>query len=173
MCAELQQTCPNMSTYLQQQDEIVHRVVASVEIVAWAQPVVWVKVHFLVDTGVTEQVEQDLLRHAGGAEVIHFCRGRKSETHDTINSLPGLWFHTEDPICLDKLFTSNTPNKFQFSRVFVELWCQTLTHHQDHQYSSCFRKASIKEEDEMLVIVSPCSVYPLKPVTLMSDECTS
>lgn len=59
--------------YLQQQDEVIHRVVAGVEVVARAQPVVWVKVHFLVDTGVTEQVEQDLLGHASGAEVLHFC----------------------------------------------------------------------------------------------------
>lgn len=66
-------------TYLQQQDEIVHRVVSRVQIVSRAQPVVWVKVYFLVDTGVTEQVEQDLLRHASGAEVLHFCGGQRSE----------------------------------------------------------------------------------------------
>lgn len=29
---------------------------------------------FLVDTGVTQKVKQDLLRHAHGAEVLHFCR---------------------------------------------------------------------------------------------------
>lgn len=96
MCAKLQQTCPNTSTYLQQQDEIVHRVVASVEIVAWAQPVVWVKVHFLVDAGVTEQVEQDLLGHTAGTEVFHLCRGQRSETRDTVSSAPGLWCHTGD-----------------------------------------------------------------------------
>lgn len=58
--------------------------VASVEIVAWTQSVVWVKVHFLVDAGVTEQVEQDLLGHAAGAEVFHLCRGQRSEKRDTV-----------------------------------------------------------------------------------------
>lgn len=64
-----------MSAHLQQQDEVVHRVVACVQIVSRAQAVVRVKVHFLVDTGVAQQVEQDLLRHAPGAEVLHFCKG--------------------------------------------------------------------------------------------------
>lgn len=64
-----------MHTYLQQQDEVVHRVVARVEIVSCTQTIVGVKVHFLVDTGVTQQVEQDLLRHSAGAEVLHFCKG--------------------------------------------------------------------------------------------------
>lgn len=49
--------------------------VARVQIVSRTQTVVWVKVHFLVDTGVAQQVEQDLLRHAPGAEVLHFCKG--------------------------------------------------------------------------------------------------
>lgn len=75
METERRQTCLNWSTYLQQQDEIVHRMVARVQIVAWAQPVAGVKVHFLVDTGVTEQVEQDLLRHTSRAEVLHFYKG--------------------------------------------------------------------------------------------------
>lgn len=51
------------SAYLQQQDEVVHRVVAGVQVVARAQPVAGVKVHFLVDTRVAEQVKQDLLGH--------------------------------------------------------------------------------------------------------------
>lgn len=67
-----------MSKYLQQKDEIVHWVVAGVKIVCWAQTVVRVKVHFLVDTGVTEQVEQDLLRYTCWAEVFHFYRGQRS-----------------------------------------------------------------------------------------------
>lgn len=68
-------THTNMYTHLQQQDEVVHRVVARVEIVSCTQTVVGVKVHFLVDTGVTQQVEQDLLRHSAGAEVLHLCKG--------------------------------------------------------------------------------------------------
>lgn len=67
-----------MSKYLQQKDEIVHWVVAGVKIMCWAQTVVRVKVHFLVDTGVTEQVEQDLLRYTCWAEVFHFYRGQRS-----------------------------------------------------------------------------------------------
>lgn len=62
-------------THLQQQDEVVHRVVARVQIVSGAQTVVGVKVHLLVDTGVAQQVEQDLLGHSAGAEVLHFCKG--------------------------------------------------------------------------------------------------
>lgn len=49
--------------------------VARVQIVSGAQTVVGVKVHFLVDTGVAQQVEQDLLGHSAGAEVLHFCKG--------------------------------------------------------------------------------------------------
>lgn len=67
------------STNLQQQDEIVHWVVSRVQIVSGAQAVVGVKVHFLVDTGVTQQVEQDLLRHTSGAEVLHLCKRRGSK----------------------------------------------------------------------------------------------
>lgn len=72
--------CRDTSAYLQQQDEVVHRLVAGVQIVARAQPVVRVEVHFLVDAGVTEQVEQNLLGHAARAEVFHLCRGQRSET---------------------------------------------------------------------------------------------
>lgn len=72
--------------YLQQQDEIIHRVVSRVQVVTRAQPVVVVKVHLLVDAGVTEQVEQNLLGHPSGAEVLHFCRGERSETRDTSNT---------------------------------------------------------------------------------------
>lgn len=71
------------STNLQQQDEIVHWVVSRVQIVTRAQAVVRVKVHFLVDTRVTQQVEQDLLRHSSGAEVLHFCKRRGSKVRDT------------------------------------------------------------------------------------------
>lgn len=60
--------------------------VASVEIVARAQPVAGVKVHLLVDAGVTEQVEQDLLGHASGTEVLHLYRGERSERRDTLTS---------------------------------------------------------------------------------------
>ena len=42
----------SLATYLQQQDEIIHWVVAGVEIVARAQPVAGVEVHFLVDARV-------------------------------------------------------------------------------------------------------------------------
>lgn len=62
-------------THLQQQDEVIHRVVARVQVVSGAQAVVGVKVHFLVDTGVAQQVEQDLLGHSARAEVLHFCKG--------------------------------------------------------------------------------------------------
>lgn len=48
--------------------------VPCVQIVAGAQAVVWVKMYFLVDTGVTQKVKQDPLRHAHGAEVLHFYR---------------------------------------------------------------------------------------------------
>lgn len=34
-----------------------------------------VKMHFLVDTGVTQKVKEHLLRHAQRAEVFHFYRG--------------------------------------------------------------------------------------------------
>lgn len=63
-----------MTTDLEEQDEVVHRVVPRVQVVAGAQPVVWVKRYFLVDTGVTQKVKQDLLGHAHGAEVLHFYR---------------------------------------------------------------------------------------------------
>ncbi len=79
-----------MRTHLQQQDEIVHRVVSRVQIVTRAQTVVGVKVHFLVDARVTEQVEQDLLRNSRRAEVLHLCRGQRSETQDTVSSSSGL-----------------------------------------------------------------------------------
>lgn len=64
-----------MNTNLKQQDEIVHRVVTGVQVVAGAQTVARVKMHFLVDTGVTQKVKQDLLRHAYGAEVLHLYQG--------------------------------------------------------------------------------------------------
>lgn len=83
-CEQQQRRCSvrveSASSYLQQQDEIVHRVVSCVQVVTRAQAVVGVKVHFLVDARVTEQVEQDLLRDASGAEVLHLCRGQRSET---------------------------------------------------------------------------------------------
>lgn len=62
----------SVRSYLQQEDEVVHRVVACVQVVDRAQPVVVVKVDLLVDAGVTEQVEQDFLRYASWAEVLHF-----------------------------------------------------------------------------------------------------
>lgn len=49
--------------------------VPRVQIVAGAQAVVLVKMHFLVDTGVTQKVKEDLLRHAQRAEVFHFYQG--------------------------------------------------------------------------------------------------
>lgn len=49
--------------------------VPCVQIVAGAQAVVLVKMHFLVDTGVTQKVKEDLLRHAQRAEVFHFYQG--------------------------------------------------------------------------------------------------
>lgn len=80
-CEQQQRRCSarveSASSYLQQQDEIVHRVVPCVQVVTRAQTVVGVKVHFLVDARVTEQVEQDLLGDASGAEVLHLCRGSK------------------------------------------------------------------------------------------------
>lgn len=114
-----------LHTYLQQQDEVVHRVVSCVQIVTRAQPVVWVKVHFLVDTGVTEQVEQNLLGHASGAEVLHFYRGQRSQTQDTVNSLSGRWCHAADQICLD--CWPHTPRSSLIS-VFVALQLQTWIH---------------------------------------------
>lgn len=62
-------------THLQQQDEVIHRVVARIQVVSGAQAVVGVKVNFLVDTGVAQQMEQDLLGDSAGAEVLHFCKG--------------------------------------------------------------------------------------------------
>lgn len=49
--------------------------VPRVQIVAGAQAVVLVKMHFLVDTGVTQKVKEHLLGHAQRAEVFHFYRG--------------------------------------------------------------------------------------------------
>lgn len=46
--------------------------VAGVQVVARAQPVVVVEVDLLIDAGVAEQVEQHLLRHTSWAEVLHF-----------------------------------------------------------------------------------------------------
>lgn len=48
-------------THLQQQDEVIHWVVACIEVVVQAKPVGGVKVHFLVDTGMTKQMEEYLL----------------------------------------------------------------------------------------------------------------
>lgn len=49
--------------------------VPCVQIVAGAQAVVLVKMHFLVDTGVTQKVKEHLLGHAQRAEVFHFYGG--------------------------------------------------------------------------------------------------
>lgn len=72
---------PAGGTYLQQQDEVVHRLVAGVQVVAGAQPVVGFEVHLLVDTGVAQEVEQNLLGHPGRAEVLHLCRARGHSQH--------------------------------------------------------------------------------------------
>ena len=48
-------------THLQQQDEVIHWVVARIEVVVQAKPVGGVKVHFLVDAGMTEEMEEYLL----------------------------------------------------------------------------------------------------------------
>lgn len=71
-----------MNTNLEEQDEIIHRVVPRVQIVGGAQAVVWVKMYLLVDAGVTQKVKQDFLRHAHGAEVLHFYQRevKRSET---------------------------------------------------------------------------------------------
>lgn len=59
-------------SYLQKENEVVHRVVPGVQVVDRAQPVVVVKVDLLVHTGVTEQMEQNFLRHPSWTEVLHF-----------------------------------------------------------------------------------------------------
>ena len=64
--------------YLQQEDEVVHGVVARVQVVLGTQPVAGVKLHLLVHTGVAEEVEQDPLRHPARTEMLHFCRGQRS-----------------------------------------------------------------------------------------------
>ena len=68
-----------MIQYLQQEDEVVNGVVARVQVVLRTQPVAGVKLHLLVHTGVAEEVEQDPLGHPARTEMLHFCRGQRSE----------------------------------------------------------------------------------------------
>lgn len=65
--------------YLQQQDEVVHGLVPGVQVVARAQTVVVVEVDLLVDAGVAQQVEQNLLRHPDRTEVLHLWRSSEEE----------------------------------------------------------------------------------------------
>lgn len=60
-------------SYLQDENEVIHRLAALVEVVVRGQAVALVKPHFLVDAGMLQQVQQDLLRDAQWAEHIHFC----------------------------------------------------------------------------------------------------
>lgn len=52
--------------------------VARVQIVGGAEAIAGVKVHLLVDTGVAQKVEKDLLRHTRRAEVLHLCATSKT-----------------------------------------------------------------------------------------------
>lgn len=60
--------------------------VPRVQIVAGAQAVVLVKMHFLVDTGVTQKVKEHLLGHAQRAEVFHFYQGGRSKVRGQCSS---------------------------------------------------------------------------------------
>ncbi len=57
--------------HLQQQDEVIHGVVPRVQVVIGTEPVGGVKLHFLVDARVPQQMKQDSLGHALRAEVFH------------------------------------------------------------------------------------------------------
>lgn len=92
--------------------------VPCVQIVTRTQTVVWVKVHFLVDTGVTQQVEQDLLRHARRAEVLHFCR-----RSDTQSELAGRAVMSHSRSNMSRRLTSNDPQRFDFRFVLCLLNC--------------------------------------------------
>lgn len=58
-------------SYLQDEGEVVRRLAALVQVMVCGQAVALIKPHFLVDTGVPQQVQQDLLRHSQWAEHIH------------------------------------------------------------------------------------------------------
>lgn len=60
-------------SYLQDENEIVHRLAALVQVMVCSQAVALVKPHFLVDAGMLQQVQQNLLGDAQGAEHIHLC----------------------------------------------------------------------------------------------------
>lgn len=73
-------TCPHM-WHLQQQNEVIHRVVPRVQVVIRTEPDRGVKLHFLVDARVPQQMKQDSLWHALRAEVFHLW-----------NRAGGAWF---------------------------------------------------------------------------------
>lgn len=89
--------------YLQDEDEIIHGLAALVQVVVCGQAVALIKSHFLVDTGMLQQVKQDLLGDPQWAEHIHLCptvdkrdRGQcppgtaRPVNHTTSCSPPGL-----------------------------------------------------------------------------------
>lgn len=80
-------------SYLQDENEIVHRLAALVQVMVCSQAVTLVKPHFLVDAGMLQQVQQDLLGDAQGAEHIHLCPvvGKRDSVH---RAQSGLHNHT-------------------------------------------------------------------------------
>lgn len=75
--------------YLQDEDEVVYRLAALVQIMVCGQAVVLVKHHLLVDTGMLQQVQQDFLRDSQWAEDIHLCPtvGERDSVHWGPNGL--------------------------------------------------------------------------------------
>lgn len=67
--------CSETRWYLEDEDEIIDRLVALVQVVLGSQAVAVIELHLLVDAGVLEEVQQDLLGDPGWAEEIHFCGG--------------------------------------------------------------------------------------------------
>ena len=76
--------CRPAGKYLQDEDEVVHWPAALVQVVVGSQAVALIKPYFLVDTGMLQQVQKDLLRDPQRAEDVHLCPTVGKRDGDTV-----------------------------------------------------------------------------------------
>lgn len=76
--------CRPAGTYLQDEDEVVHRPATLVQVVVGGQAVALIKPYFLVDAGMLQQVQEDLLRDPQRAEDVHLCPTAGKRDGDTV-----------------------------------------------------------------------------------------
>lgn len=112
-------SCQTVWAHLQDESEIVHRLVSLIEVVLRSVLVLRVELQFLHNAGMLDETQQDLLRQMARPERLHLCTTgfmKTSKKTSKSTSAASVSMRTKSPVAMKRCVASSSCGEiFTFS----------------------------------------------------------